>query len=60
LVWVGDTLLATAEVVHVDREKNRVKLRTRVTIQEEVEVLDGEATVSPPKKRLTVIAGGAR
>lgn len=58
-VYAGDTLLATAEVVHVDREKNRVKLRTTVSNQEEVQVLDGEATISPPKKRLTVIAGGA-
>jgi len=53
-VYAGDTLLAIAEVVHVDREKNRVKLRTTVTNQEEVEVLDGEATISPPKKRISV------
>jgi len=58
-VYAGDTLLATAEVVHVDREKNRVKLRTTVTNQEEVRVLDGEATISPPKRRIAVTAGGA-
>lgn len=57
-VYAGDTLLAVAEVVRIDAEKNRVVLRTSVTNQESVMVLDGEAMVSPPKKKLSVRTGG--
>ncbi|MFH2130842.1 MAG: enoyl-CoA hydratase, partial [bacterium] len=33
----------------VIQEKNRIRLRTTCTNQEQTVVLDGEATVSPPK-----------
>jgi len=48
-VRFGDTITASVEVVEVNAKRNRVRLATRCENQENVLVLDGEATVSPPK-----------
>ena len=48
-VRIGDTITARAEVVQIISEKNRVKLKTTCFNQEGIQVLDGEAVVSPPK-----------
>jgi len=48
-VRFGDTVTAKAEVIEILTEKNRVILRTTCTNQEGKLVLDGMATVSPPK-----------
>jgi len=48
-VFFGDTITARAEVVEVNTEKNRVRLKTTCRNQEEKIVLDGEALVSAPK-----------
>lgn len=48
-VRIGDTIMAKAEVVDMNREKNRVTLKTTCTNQDGVLVIDGEALVSPPK-----------
>ena len=45
----GDTITARAEVVEINVEKNRVRLKTTCVNQEGTLVLDGEALVSPPK-----------
>jgi len=48
-VFFGDTITARAEVVEVNTEKNRVRLKTTCRNQEGKVVLDGEALVSAPK-----------
>lgn len=48
-VRIGDTITASVEVSEIIKEKNRVKLKTVCVNQEDTIVLDGEATVSPPK-----------
>ena len=48
-VRIGDTVTARAEVVEVEKEENRVKLRTTCVNQDGTTVVDGEALVSPPK-----------
>lgn len=48
-VRIGDTITAKAEVIEMNREKNRVTLKTTCTNQNGVVVIDGEALVSPPK-----------
>ncbi len=48
-VYVGDTITARVEVIEIDVEKRRVKLKTTCTNQDGVLVLDGEALVSPPR-----------
>jgi 3-hydroxybutyryl-CoA dehydratase len=48
-VAIGDTITATAEVIEINKEKKRVRLRTVCTNQEGTVVLDGEALVSPPR-----------
>ncbi len=48
-VRFGDTIKAEAEVIEIISEKNRVILRTTCTNQEGKVVLDGKATVMPPK-----------
>lgn len=48
-VLIGDTVTATVEVSGIDREKNRVKMKTICANQKGITVLDGEAVVSPPK-----------
>lgn len=49
-VKFGDTIKAEVEVIEIIEEKNRVKLKTICTNQENVVVLKGVATVMPPKK----------
>lgn len=46
---IGDTVTAKAVVTEIIEEKNRVILETTCTNQEGVLLLDGHATVSPPK-----------
>ncbi len=48
-VRIGDTITARVEVADILTEKKRVKLKTVCTNQDGKQVLDGEATVSPPK-----------
>ena len=48
-VLFGDTITASVEVISIDSEKNRVKLKTVCNNQKGVTVLEGEALVSPPK-----------
>ena len=48
-VRIGDTITARAEVVEINTEKKRVRLKTTCVNQEGTLVLDGEALVSPPK-----------
>lgn len=48
-VKFGDTIKAEAEVLEKNEERNRVKLKTTCTNQEGVVVLEGVATVMPPK-----------
>jgi 3-hydroxybutyryl-CoA dehydratase len=47
---IGDTVTAKAVVTEIIEGKNRVILETTCTNQEGVLLLDGHATVSPPKK----------
>ena len=48
-VRIGDTITATGEIIEIDTEKHRVRLKTTCTNQKGVVVIDGEAIVSPPK-----------
>jgi 3-hydroxybutyryl-CoA dehydratase len=48
-VLIGDTITASAEVMEIIADKNRVRLKTICQNQDGVVVLDGEAVVSPPK-----------
>ena len=50
-VRIGDTITAIAEVTTVQLEKNRVTLNTRCINQDGTIVIDGEAVLSPAKKR---------
>lgn len=49
-VRIGDTIMAEVEVVEMIVEKNRLKLRTSCYNQDGKMVIDGFATVMPPKK----------
>jgi 3-hydroxybutyryl-CoA dehydratase len=46
---IGDTVTAVVEVTELDEAKNRVHLRTFCRNQDGVVLVDGLATVSPPK-----------
>jgi len=48
-VYFGDTLTATCSVKEKVVEKNRVILDCKVTNQNDVVVISGEATIMPPK-----------
>jgi 3-hydroxybutyryl-CoA dehydratase len=48
-VHIGDTITAIVEVIELIAQKNRVRLKTTCSNQDGVVVLEGEATVSPPK-----------
>lgn len=48
-VRIGDTITARVEVLEVIPERDRVRLKTVCTNQEGIQVLHGEAVVSPPK-----------
>jgi 3-hydroxybutyryl-CoA dehydratase len=50
-VVIGDTITATVEVIDILPEKKRVRLKTTCANQEGTVVLDGEALISPPRKR---------
>ena len=50
-VRIGDTIKAVAEVIDLDKDKNRVTLKTSCVNQEGALVIDGEAELSPVKKR---------
>lgn len=49
-VHIGDTVTAHVEVSEIDREKNRVRLKTWCVNQEGVKILEGDGLASPPKK----------
>lgn len=46
----GDRVTAEVEVLSVDEERNRARLRTTCRTQEGTVVLEGEALVMPPRK----------
>lgn len=48
-VYIGDTVSAEVEVMELNIEKNRVKLKTTCTNQDGKVVISGEALVMPPK-----------
>ena len=50
-VRIGDTITARAEIVEIMAEKNKVRLKTTCTNQNEIIVLEGEAVVSPLSQR---------
>jgi 3-hydroxybutyryl-CoA dehydratase len=50
-VYIGDTITARAEVVEVIPEKKRIRMRTTCTNQAGETVLDGEALMSPWRKK---------
>jgi 3-hydroxybutyryl-CoA dehydratase len=52
-VRIGDTVTASAEVIEKIDEKKRVRLKTVCVNQDGVEVLSGEALVSPPRPAKT-------
>ena len=49
-VFIGDTITARAEVAQINSEKHRVTMNLTCINQEEKQVLEGEAVLSPPKK----------
>ena len=51
---IGDTITARVEVTQMQSEKNRITLRTTCTNQENMLIMDGEATISPPKKAKSI------
>lgn len=50
-VGIGDTVTATVEVVEKLEARNRIRLKTVCVNQKGLTVIDGEAWVSPPKKK---------
>lgn len=50
-VYIGDTIRAEVEVIEIKKEKNIVKLMTRSINQNGKVVLQGVATVMPPKNK---------
>ncbi|OQY54790.1 MAG: enoyl-CoA hydratase [Desulfobacteraceae bacterium 4572_88] len=48
-VHIGDTVTARVEVSEIITEKKQVRLKTTCTNQEGIQILDGEAVISPPK-----------
>lgn len=51
-VYIGDTINAHVEVIELNLEKNIVKLATVCTNQSNTIVIEGIATVMPPKNKL--------
>lgn len=51
-VHIGDTITAKVEVEELIKDKNRVLLRTTCFNQNNEIILDGEATIMPPKKSI--------
>jgi len=50
-VRMGDTIKAEVEVIEINNEKKRIKLKTTCTNQDGTLVLDGIATVMPPRAK---------
>ena len=50
-VRIGDTVTAQVEVIEIMSAKNRVRLKTDCFNQDGVQIIDGEAVVSPPKAK---------
>ena len=50
-VHFGDTITAQVTVSEINHEKNRVILTTVCTNQKGILLVDGQAVVSPPKKK---------
>lgn len=48
-VHMGDTITGRVEVIEINAEKNRVRLKTTCSNQDGVMVISGEGIVSPPK-----------
>jgi 3-hydroxybutyryl-CoA dehydratase len=48
-VRIGDTITARVEVLELNLEKNRARLKTTCSNQDGLIVLSGEGLVSPPK-----------
>jgi len=48
-VHIGDTITARVEILELNAEKNRVRLKTTCSNQDGVTVLEGFGLVSPPK-----------
>lgn len=48
-VGIGDTVTAQVEVIQIMSAKNRVRLKTDCFNQNGIQIIDGEAVVSPPK-----------
>ena len=51
-VRIGDRITAEVEALEVDTERNRVRLRTLCRNQDGTVVVDGEALVMPPKRKI--------
>jgi 3-hydroxybutyryl-CoA dehydratase len=54
-VKFGDSISARVEVIEVNREKNRIRLRTVCTNQRSEDVLTGEAMVMPSRTEITYV-----
>ncbi len=52
-VRFGDTITAKVEVAQINKEENRVSLKTTCLNQDKTVVIEGEALVSPPKNQKT-------
>lgn len=52
-VHMGDTITGRVEVIELNAEKNRVRLKTTCSNQDGVMVISGEGLVSPPKASKT-------
>lgn len=50
-VKIGDTVKAEVEIIEINNDKKRVKLRTTCTNQDDTVVIDGTATVMPPRRK---------
>lgn len=48
-VQIGDTVTARVEIIEINSEKNRIRMKTTCTNQENTLILEGEALISPPK-----------
>ncbi len=48
-VHIGDTITGRVEILELNMEKNRVRLKTTCSNQDGMTVLTGEGLVSPPK-----------
>jgi 3-hydroxybutyryl-CoA dehydratase len=50
-VRIGDTVTARVEVIEIMSEQKHLRLKTTCTKQDGTVVVDGEAVVSPPRKK---------